>query len=146
MHDWSDETVDWKGINDAAYYIGDWLSTWARIPVRDVKEKYGTVRVYCGFGIAGIYGLWRPRYGWYPKWWPMSLDFWLTYDSSIFGWLNRAVIIPLQKKAYVWRYAQAVRKWPHLYREIVSAADYGELFEGKVPGYKHSNFWTEVGK
>ena len=143
MHDWGDEDVDWKGISDAAYYIGDWLSTWARMPIRDMKEKWGTVRVYCSFGVYGIYGLWRPRHIWYPKWWPMRLDFWLA-DTPIFRLLNR-IIVPLQMKAYVWRYTQAVRKWPHLYKEIVSAADYGELFEGKVPGYKHSQYWTTVG-
>ncbi len=142
MHNWSEEDVDWKGINDAAYYIGDWLITWARIPVHSMKEKYGTVRIYCGFGINGIYGLWRPQYAWYPKWWPMRLDFWLA-DSFIFRLINR-IVIPLQKKAYVWRYTKAVRRWPHLYKEIVSMADYGELFEGKMPGYKHSDFWREL--
>lgn len=143
MHNWADETVDWKGIDDAATYIGNSLSTWARIPVRDYKEKWGTVRVYCSFGVWGIYGLWRPRYIWYPKWWPMRVDFWLA-DTFVFSWLNRSIIVPLQQKAYVWVYTRAVRKWPHLYKEIVSMADYGELFEGKVPGYIHSHYWTTM--
>jgi hypothetical protein len=142
MHDWSDENVDWQGINDAAYYIGHWLSTWARIPVTNYKEKFGTVRVYCSFGIHGIYGLWRPRYAWYPKWWPMKLDFWLA-KTSCFRLFNR-IVVALQVKAYVWRYMQAVKKWPHLYKEIVSQADYGELFDGKVPGYRHSDFWRKI--
>lgn len=143
MHQWSNEDVDWRGINDAAYFIAHWLKTWPRIGVRDYKEKFGTVRIYCGFGWYGIYSIWRPAYCWYPKWWPMRLDFWLA-DTWLFKTLNR-IIVPIQMKAYAWRYKKAVQKWPHLYKEIVSQADYGELFEGVVPGYKHSDYWTTVG-
>lgn len=139
MHSWGDEGVDWDGIDDAAYFIAHWLKTWARIPVRDYKEKFGTVRVYCSFGWPDVYSIWRPSYYWYPTWWPTKLDFWLA-DTRVWRLVNR-LVIPLQQKAYAWRYKKAVQKWPHLYKEIVSMADYGELFEGVVPGYKHSNFW-----
>lgn len=141
MHEWGDENVDWKGINDAAYYIGNWLRQWARMTT-DWKEKWGTIRVYVSFGWHGIYPIYRPGYCWYPTWWPMRLDFWLA-NTKAWDLLNR-LVIPLQRKAYVWRYKKAVEKWPHLYREIVSAADYGELFEGKIPGYRYSDYWTKV--
>jgi len=142
MHQWGDEDVDWDGINDAAYFIGNWLRKYARMNVTDIKEKYGTVRVYCSFGWHGIYPILRPGYCYYPKWWPMRLDFWLA-NTRIFTLLNR-LVVHLQCKAYAWRYKKAVEKWPHLYKEIVSSADYGELFEGKITGYKHSDFWTTV--
>lgn len=142
MHSWGDKGVDWKGINDAAEYIGEWLKTYARMGVSQHKEKFGTVRVYCHFGWSGVYSIWRPSYVWYPKWWPMRLDFWLA-ETRAFGWLNSAVV-RLQQVAYVHRYRKAVERWPHLYREIVSAADYGELFEGRIPGYKHSDYWTKA--
>lgn len=142
MHDWSDENVDWEGINDAAAYIGHWLIHWARMPVSNYKEKFGTVRVYCHFGWHGVYAIWRPHYAWYPKWWPMTLDFWLA-DTWAFRLLNKAVVV-LQQKAYVWRYKKAVEKWPHLREEILSAADWGELFDGKIKGYKHSDYWRTV--
>lgn len=143
MHDWSDEDVDWSGINDAGAYIGYWLRKWLRMDVRDVKEKFGTVRIYCSFGWQGVYSIYRPGYCWYPKWWPIKLDHWLAYDTPVFKWINR-IVVPIQQKAYAWRYKRAVQKWPHLYREIVSCADYGELFNGTVPGYKHSDYWQEV--
>jgi hypothetical protein len=142
MHQWGDEDVDWEGINDAAYYIAHWLRTYARVGILDYKEKFGTVRVYCHFGWHGVYAILRPSYCWYPKWWPMKLDFWLA-DSKLFTLINR-IVVPLQQKAYAWRYKKAVQKWPHLYKEIVSMADFGELFEGIVPGYKHSDFWKKV--
>jgi hypothetical protein len=143
MHQWGQEDVDWQGINDAAYYIAHWLKTWVRLSVVDYKEKFGTVRVYCTFGLQGIYFIWRPNYCWVPKWWPYSFDLWLTHHTPLFRWLNK-IVVPIQMKAYAWRYKKAVQKWPHLYKEIVSMADYGELFEGVVPGYKHSNFWKQV--
>lgn len=143
MHSWGDEDVDWNGINDAAAYIGYWLRKWARMDVRDVKEKFGTVRVYVSLGWSGVYSIYRPGYCWYPKWWPVKLDNWLTYHTPVFKWINY-VVIPVHKKLYAWRYKKAVQKWPHLYDEIVSSADWGELFEGVVPGYKHSDYWRTI--
>lgn len=148
MHSWGDPGVDWKGINDAAEYIGGWLRTYARVEVRCIKEKFGTVRVYCSFGWGMFYSIWRPGYVWFPKWWPARFDMWLA-DSWVLRSINH-VLIPLQMKAYVWRYRKAVERWPHLYKEIVSMADFGELFEGvtfagqKKP-YKHSDFWQTIG-
>lgn len=144
MHNWGDESVDWDGINDAARYIGNTLATFGRVPVFDYKEKYGTVRVYCSFGWAGLYTIWRPKYHWLPKWWPYKLDLWLA-SSKPWMWMNDHVVIPLQQKLYAYVYKRAVQKWPHLYKEIVSQADWGELFEGVVPGYKHSNYWRTDG-
>lgn len=155
MHSWGDKGVDWKGINDAAYFIAHWLKTWVRMPIQDYKEKFGTVRVYCGFGWYGIYSIWRPSHCWYPKWWPMKLDFWLA-NTWLWKQLNLRVVIPIQKRAYVWRYRKAVERWPHLYREIVSQADYGEFFEGvrfaspysrsglRRKAYKHSDYWRTL--
>lgn len=142
MHSWGDKGVDWKGINAAAYFIAHWLKTWVRMPIQDYKEKFGTVRIYCGFGWHGVYSIWRPMHHWYPKWWPMRLDFWLA-NTWAWGQLNR-VVVKLQQKAYAWRYKKAVEKWPHLHDEIVSQADYGELFEGVIPGYRHSDYWTTI--
>lgn len=143
MHNWGDENVDWDGIDDAGRYIGYWLKKWLRMEVRDIKEKFGTVRIYCSFGWQGVYSIYRPGYVWYPKWWPIKLDHWLAYDTPIFRWINR-IVVPLHARMYAWRYKKAVQKWPHLYNEIVSAADHGHVFDGIVPGYKHSKYWRTV--
>ncbi len=143
MHMWGDKDVDWDGINEAANYIGYWLKDWVRMPVSCVKEKFGSVRIYCSFGWSMIYSIWRPSHIWLPKWWPHRLDSWISYYTPIMKWVNY-LVVPIHQKAYVWRYKKAVEKWPHLRREILGSADYGELFEGKIPGYKHSDYWTEV--
>lgn len=140
MHNWGDENVDWQGIDDAGAYIGYWLRRWMRMDVRQVKEKFGTVRVYCSLGWSQFYSIFYPGYCWIKPWWPSKLDNWLSYHTPVMSWINR-IVIPVHRWAYAWRYKRAVQKWPHLYNEIVSCADWGELFDGVVPGYKHSDYW-----
>lgn len=142
-HYWGDEKFDWKGLDDAADYISVWLIRWMRQPITQVKEKFGTLRIYCGFGWDTFHTIIWPRHCWIHKWWPYKLDLWISYNTPVLKWLN-SVVIPVQQKAYAWRYKKAVQKWPHLYDEIVSMADFGELFDGVVPGYKHSNYWQEM--
>ena len=142
MHSWGDKDVDWEGINDAAYFIAKNLKRWGRIGVTDYKEKFGTVRVYCHFGWISFYSLWRPGYCWVSTWWPYKLDMtiWNTRPAL---WLQKK-IMAYQTFVYRLVYRVAVARWPHLYKEIVSAADFGELFEGHVPGYKHSDYWRTL--
>lgn len=130
MHSWYDDNdpVDWDGINDAVPYIGEWLSKYARIRVRDYKEKYGTVRVYCSFGFDCFHAIIWPRHCWIHKLWPYKLDLWLSYHTPILKWIN-CLVVPFQVRLYKWRYAKAVQKWPHLREEITCCADYHELLK-----------------
>ena len=143
MHDWEDENVDWGGINDAGDYIGLWLRRWTRMNVSTIKEKFGTLRIYCSFGWDTFYSIAYPGYMHVKPWWPYKLDLLVCRNTPIMRILSSVASV-MQARAYAWRYKKAVQKWPHLYKEIVCGADWGELFEGTVPGYKHSNFWTEV--
>ncbi|SRR5229473_1852558 len=141
MHSWSDDNFDWNGLDDVGDYIGLWLRRWVRMDIRQIKEKFGTLRIYCSFGWNSFYSVYHPGYCWSPKWWPYDLD--RTLSDYLMPIFNK-VIIPIQQKAYTWRYKKAVQKWPHLYKEIVSCADWGELFDGIIPEYKHSDFWKKV--
>ena len=128
MHSWGDENVDWKGINSAAEFIGVNLRRWGRVNVRDYKEKFGTVRVYCSLGWHQFHSITHP--GWcraqYPKWlWHLDC----RVGSKIISPLNR-VILPYHIWLYRHLYSMAVRKWPHLRREILCMADYGDLLKG----------------
>jgi len=128
MHDWSDKSVDFNGIDKAAEYIGLNLIKWGRVNVRQYKEKFGTVRVYCSFGWYQLFNVTHPGYHYnrYPIWlWNLDC-LWL---SKIFPLLN-FIIVPLQEKLYTYCYRRAIKKWPHLRKEILSGADYSELLKG----------------
>jgi hypothetical protein len=125
MHTWGDTGVDWEGISDAAHYIGSMLLKYGRVQVLDMKEKYGEVRVYVSFGWYQIHCITHPghSYGRYPKFlW--NLD--CMYLSHIVPLLN-PVVVPMQKFLYTYIYGKALRKWPHLRKEILQGADYPEL-------------------
>ena len=140
-HYWGDNTFDWKGLDDAGEYISCWLVRWTRLSVAQVKEKFGTLRIYCSFGWSSFHAIVWPQHMWVHKYWPYKLD--LVISRFLMPIINR-VMIPIQRKAYAWRYKKAVEKWPHLKDEIVSMADFGELFEGVIPGYKHSDYWKTL--
>ena len=132
MHRWGDDGVDWVGIDGAAEYIGQGLRFW-RVDVRQWKEKYGAVRVYCSLGIVWWPQLTHPGHV-YNRW-PRSLDF----IVHAYSWWNpfyvarRAVnllVVPFHKWLYRRYYRRAVEKWSHLRREILCCADYPELLEG----------------
>jgi hypothetical protein len=134
MHVWGEEGVDWRGINDAAQYIRDYLVRWGRISVRDWKEKYGTVRIYCSFGWESLHSITHPGYVYsqYPKWlWSFCCS---PINSWIFTQINR-VVVPYHVWLYRRAYRNAIEKWPHLEHEICSAADYGELLYGIYTPY-----------
>jgi hypothetical protein len=128
MHDWSDDSVDWKGIEDAAHYIGSNLRRWGRVGVSQTKEKFGTARVYCHFGWYQVHCITHPgyAYGRYPQWlW--SLD--CRYFSRCM-WLVNWAVIPFHKWLYRYLYKRALKKWPHLTGEILLGADWTELLLG----------------
>ena len=130
MHTWGDEEVDWKGISDAAEYIYMYLKRW-RVPVRDYKEKWGTVRVYCSLhwerGWLFMHLL-KPNHVYYrfPEW-VRKVDYYIPAH-----WLN-PILHPFFCWLYRRAYRNAIRKWPHLACEIYHGADYGELLQGLHP-------------
>lgn len=127
MHNWGDENVDWEGIGEAAWFIAKNLRRWGRVGVRDWKEKYGTVRVYCSFGWSQIQCIVKP--GWCFNRWPRWL--WLL-DCNVGRHLVRPlnkIVVPYQTWLYTYIYGRAIKKWPHLRLEILSGADYHELLK-----------------
>ena len=129
MHVWG-EDIDWAGINKCAEYIGRNLRKWGRVDVRDYKEKYGTVRVYCSLGWQSLFSITHP--GWvsykvagYPKW-LMTFDIYVL--SRIIPYLNY-LILPYHKWLYRKLYKDCVKKYPHLREEILACADFDELLK-----------------
>ncbi len=130
MHNWGKENVDWKGIDDAARYIGENLKIWGRVSVMQYKEKFGTVRIYCSLGWNSLLGITHP--GWhhyrpYPEWLKTFDIFYLSrIIPIIFNWW----VLPYHKWLYRKLYKDMVNKYPHLREEILCCADYYELLKG----------------
>jgi len=130
MHTWGDEDVDWKGINGACDIIETILRKW-RVPVRQVKEKYGTVRVYTGLGWNCLLDITHPgyvSYYKYPKW---LVHFDIYYGHQLLSYIGlRQLSTYIHSKVYRYAYKKAVQTYPHLRNEIISCADYDELLKG----------------
>ena len=127
-------------IEDAAYEIGTFIVRWGRMGVMQTKEKFGTVRVYCSFGFDCIHGLIWPRHCWIHKLWPYRFDLWI---SRFLQPVINPILIFLQKKIYRLAYKRAVKKYPHLWKEILVMADFGPMLDG-IAGYKYSDHWKEI--
>lgn len=122
---WSDKYFE--QVDDAAEMIGAFISRWGRMGVMQTKEKFGTVRVYCHFGIDCIHSIFWPRHCWIHKWWPYSFD--LSISSWLMPLVNK-IMVPYQEWIYRLAYKRAVKKYPHLTNEILVMADYGKLLDG----------------
>jgi hypothetical protein len=114
--------------NNAAWFIHRHLVHYGRIPVRQSKEKFGTVRVYCSLGYYGFFSLLNPGhvYVHWPKW-LYGLD--LRYGRPVMQLLNK-IIVPYHKFIYRRAYAAAVKKYPAIKDRILRTADFPELLEG----------------
>jgi hypothetical protein len=143
MHLWGEKDVDWKGINDAAEYIGESLRWW-RVPVTTYKEKYGTVRVYCGLGLWDLHQLTHPGYV-YNQWpeWAWKLQF--TWPAKILVFVLNGFFCPAHRIVYRYYYWRARRKWPHLAEEIYRGCDHHELLGARIAKVGKSNiiWWPE---
>ena len=128
MHDWSEADFDWNGLNDAIRMIAIPLRQIGRVNVSDFKEKYGEARISCNFGFSMVHGLLYPGYCFkqYKSKRLWALD---CYHGHKVMWLVNLVAVPCQQWLYRYLYKRAVAKYPHLRKEIVSAADWPELLK-----------------
>ena len=133
MHEWGDEGVDWAGIEAAARYIGEGLRFW-RVDVRQYKEKFGEVRVYCSLGLHSWTQLTHPGHAF--NRWPRWLNFVAypgRYSPFRLGlWTLNLAVLPFHRWVYRRYYREARRRWPHLAQEIYRCADYHELLGARV--------------
>jgi len=128
MHSWDDPGVDWKGIDAAASYIGDFCRRWARLGGQ-TKEKFGQIRFYARFSNMSLHGLIYPGYVYsqFPKWlWRTDI----SYITPVLEFLFGKLFHKWQTFIYRQAYKRAVKKWPHLRKEILSAADQDQLLKG----------------
>jgi hypothetical protein len=134
-HDWSEESFDWVGLNNAITYLCDTLYDWGRFTV-SAKEKWGQARVSVYFWDGNPFG-------------------WFFYSSKnpILQWLywnvGFKICIPLVKKTkilwlvhqyqiavYRYAYRQVLKKFPHLVGEILGGCDQIELLKDYLLEHK----------
>ena len=131
MHSWGDGFKYFDDVGEAADFIGDYLRKWGRVGVRQTKEKYGTVRVYCSLGWSNLHDLLWPGYvynQWKSPWlWKLEVYFWpKVFHRTGLGYLSYVYHKLLYRRAY----KLAVKRWPHIRKEILNGADYRELLRG----------------
>lgn len=113
-------------LDDIAYRMGEELLFW-RVPVRQTKEKYGTVRIYCGFGVDSLHGLIYPGYAYnqFPVW-LQKLDFEVISPFIRKSGLDR-LTSKLHMRIYRRVYKKYITKYPRYRNNILAGADYPEL-------------------
>jgi hypothetical protein len=122
------------------FYIGRRLR-WLGIQVTDMKEKYGSWRVYCNFSIHSIHDITHNGYAYVQyKGIFKSLYYKTTrLQSVLLNFLVNWWLIPLQRRWYTKVYTSAVKKFPKEAHGIVVGADYWKLIPDLVKQYCKQN-------
>jgi len=114
------------------YYIGRRLK-WLGIQVTDMKEKYGSWRVYCHFSVGNIHELTHNGYHYvqYKGIWGDIL-YYRTYRAqrAVLDKLVNWWLVPLQKKWYRQVYKMALKRFPTEAEGLLMGADWTELLMG----------------
>lgn len=129
MHSWGDGFEYFGEVGKAANEIGKFCRRYGRIMVTTTKEKYGTSRVYCMFGLHSLHTLTHPGYVYsqYPQWlW--TLDIWYLSKFFRFKPINY-VTIRWQIFIYRLAYKKAIKKYPFIRKEILNGSDYPEILK-----------------
>jgi len=126
-HLWGDTDMDWKGLDDARYYLQDNCRRYARLGLW-VKEKYGTLRVSttCAYFAEYdfIYHIFYPGYAYYqwPKWFRMYIDWPVGKVMRKIGVVRLLQIYQHWVLKHFW--LRAATKWPHIAEEILDEYDW----------------------
>ena len=137
-HYWNDPSepdFDWAGVSAAAEYIGTRLIKWGRVNVRQWKEKFGGVRVYCSLGFVDWQQITHPGHAFIR--WPSWLYWGLFEHLHWLQWLVNLLVLPYHRWLYARIYRLAVEKWPHLREEILEPADHEEFLQPLLPRCAH---------
>ncbi len=128
MHNWSDDSFDWKQLDESIQMVDSFMRFWGRIGVNS-KEKFGTARIYVTWWDGSLHSMIYPGYHFcqFPKWlWKL--------DLNVIGPLMRFTRIQkfvywYQRKIYSMAYSRALKRFPKMKVELVIAADFEELIE-----------------
>lgn len=119
---------DYQVLDDIAYNMGQELRFW-RVSVRDAKEKYGIVSIYCSFGITNLHDLIYPGYVYnqFPKW-LRKLDEHVINPFMIKSKLTDLIVM-FHMYQYTRIYLKYIKLYPKYKENILVGADHRELLE-----------------
>ena len=129
MHSWGDD-FDWQALNEACTFFSTNLKRFGRISVTGCKEKYGTMRLeffYWGAHYNEFFqSLIHPgRLYITTPGWLRTIDFKI---AAIAGRIGLSYIISAyQRLIFNIVTVLAVKKWPHIQREILDEYEFNEL-------------------
>jgi hypothetical protein len=126
---------DLSDIGRAANEIGKYCRKYGFIEVRQTKEKWGSCRVYCSFGVYDLHSLIWSGYH-YTQWSRFGsigkilafLDRKVIEPLIRYSRINR-IIIPYQEFIYKMAYKRAMKKYPHIRPNIKHYADHDYLLK-----------------
>lgn len=127
-HDWSEENVDWNGINDCCNILHYICTRWGRFGGQ-IKEKYGTVRFYAHMGHISLHSLVYPGYVYsqFPNWlWKLDCN----YIGPFLRFFFERLFVKWNIFIYNYAYQKCLKKYPHLRAELLCAANHPELIKG----------------
>lgn len=122
-HDWNSDWLYFSDVEAAAEEISSFLRKWGRISAWG-KEKYGTCRVDCYLGGFCLHQMIYPGYTYsqFPNWlWILDCK----YLSRILQ-LKPIYYLLLKYQLFIYNlaYKKAVKRYPHIFDEIIEAASY----------------------
>lgn len=121
-HEWGDDDFDWEGLNQAQDYIWTHAIRWGRMCFH-TKEKYGTIRYeWLSFGV-GLHRLFYPAHLYIRQTWLYQLDYKIVIPVLEFLRLDK-IIMAYQWWVFKTVIKKAIKKWPHLKKEILADLNY----------------------
>ena len=128
MHNWSDDSFDWKQLSESIEMVDSFMRFWGRIGVNS-KEKFGTARISVSFWDGTLHGMLYPGYHFcqFPKWlWRFDLK----YISRITRATRLTRLVQwYQSKIYSLAYSRALKRFPKMKVELVICADAEDLIK-----------------
>lgn len=114
----------------AAEMIGTFLLKWGRVPVRDYKEKYYTVRVYCNLGWYNFHDIFYPGHTYY-KFSKRGILFDSKWGHVILKYTGLQFLsFHYHKFLYRLAYKRALKAFPEIRENILCCADWEEYLKG----------------
>jgi len=137
MHYWGDDWPYWNDLYEAQRMLHNQLRNVYHLPLTDLKEKYGTLRIWITPSFT-LHNLLWPGHCFcrWPKWlhfmWKLDIYFWPKFGRYTgLTWLYNQYV----NRAYTMSMEKVARAFPHIKAEILS--------DGESSLLRHMTDWNK---